>query len=103
MGHFVNRGFLAGPVCPIYGCGVSLIVLCLSPVQGNLLLLFVGSVLLTSLIEFVTGFVLEKNLPPKMVGLFGSAVPAGWLCLSAVFAAVGRRVRGGAAAGCTRW
>ena len=40
-----------------------------------------------------------KNLPPKMVGLFGSAVPAGWLCLSAVFAAVGRRVRGGAAAG----
>ena len=64
-GHFVNRGFLAGPVCPIYGCGVSLIVLCLSPVQGNLLLLFVGSVLLTSLIEFVTGFVLEKIFHQK--------------------------------------
>ena len=40
-----------------------------------------------------------KNLPPKMVGLFGFAVPAGRLCLPAVFAAVGCRVRGGAAAG----
>lgn len=59
-GVFVNRGFLNGPVCPIYGFGVLIIVACLTPLKDNALVLFVGSVLLTSLLEWVTGFVLEK-------------------------------------------
>lgn len=59
-GSFVNRGFLNGPVCPIYGCGVLLVVIVLNPLRENLLLLFVGSFFLTSAIEFVTGFLLEK-------------------------------------------
>lgn len=60
QGKFVNRGFLNGPLCPIYGFGVLIVALALRPVQGNLPLLFVGSFLLTTLLEFVTGFVLEK-------------------------------------------
>ena len=59
-GKFVNRGFLNGPVCPVYGCGVRLVVLVLTPLKENLLILFVGSVILTTAIEFVTGFLLEK-------------------------------------------
>lgn len=59
-GKFVNRGFLNGPVCPIYGIGVTLIVVLLSPLKDHLLLLFVGSVILTSLLEFIAGWVLEK-------------------------------------------
>lgn len=59
-GTFVNRGFLNGPVCPIYGFGVIAVIICLDPVKNNLLLLFVFSVILTSLIEYLTGFVLEK-------------------------------------------
>ncbi|MCF0113726.1 MAG: putative ABC transporter permease, partial [Erysipelotrichaceae bacterium] len=59
-GIFVNRGFLNGPYCPIYGCGVSLVVCVLTPLKDNLLILFAGSLLLTSAIEFLTGFVLEK-------------------------------------------
>ncbi len=59
-GKFVNRGFLNGPVCPVYGCGVLLVVLVLTPLKENLLILFVGSVILTTAIEFVTGFLLEK-------------------------------------------
>ena len=59
-GVFVNRGFLNGPVCPIYGVGVTLVVLCLTPVRDNVLYLFIGSVLLTSALEWVTGFVLER-------------------------------------------
>lgn len=47
-GKFVNRGFLNGPVCPIYGFGAAIIFLCLEPLKQNLLLLFLGSVLLTS-------------------------------------------------------
>ena len=59
-GKFVNRGFLNGPVCPIYGFGAVIVLSCLEPLKNNWLLLFVGSIILTSLLELVTGFVLEK-------------------------------------------
>lgn len=59
-GKFVNRGFLNGPWCPIYGFGVVIVLACLEPLKGNLLALFLGSVVLTSALEWLTGFVLEK-------------------------------------------
>ena len=59
-GIFVNRGFLNGPYCPIYGCGVVIVVAVLTPLKENLFFLFVGSFLLTSILEYITGFVLEK-------------------------------------------
>ncbi len=59
-GKFVNRGFLNGPVCPVYGFGVVIVLTCLTPLEENLLLLFLGSVVLTSALEWLTGFVLEK-------------------------------------------
>lgn len=58
--HFVNRGFLNGPVCPIYGFGVLLILTALEPLRPHKPLLFLGCVVLTSLLEWLTGFVLEK-------------------------------------------
>lgn len=59
-GKFVNRGFLNGPYCPIYGCGVVVVVACLTPLKDNIIVLFIGSFLLTTIIEFFTGLVLEK-------------------------------------------
>ena len=59
-GKFVNRGFLNGPYCPIYGCGVVIVVAILTPLKESLLILFVGSVVLTTALEFVTGYILEK-------------------------------------------
>ena len=59
-GIFVNRGFLNGPYCPIYGCGVVIVVAVLTPLKDNLLILFAGSLLLTSILEYITGFILEK-------------------------------------------
>ena len=59
-GIFVNRGFLNGPYCPIYGCGVVIVVGILTPLKDNLLILFAGSFLLTSILEYITGFILEK-------------------------------------------
>lgn len=59
-GKFVNRGFLNGPVCPIYGFGVVIVVLCLTPLMESTPLLFLGSVVLTSLLELGVGFALEK-------------------------------------------
>ena len=59
-GKFVNRGFLNGPVCPVYGFGVVIVLAGLAPLEENLLLLFLGSVALTSSLEWLTGCVLEK-------------------------------------------
>ena len=57
---FVNRGFLSGPYCPIYGFGVVSVLLLLTPLKTNLPLLFVSSIILTSTLEFAAGFILEK-------------------------------------------
>lgn len=59
-GKFVNRGFLNGPYCPIYGCGVVIVVAILTPLKESRLILFAGSFLLTTALEFVTGYILEK-------------------------------------------
>lgn len=59
-GKFVNRGFLNGPYCPIYGFGISLVIVVLTPLKENLLILYIGSVILTSVIEYITGYLLEK-------------------------------------------
>lgn len=59
-GKFVNRGFLNGPYCPIYGAGVILVLYLLDPVKNNIFYLFLGSILITSMIELIGGFVLKK-------------------------------------------
>ncbi len=59
-GQFVNRGFLNGPVCPIYGFGMVIVLFALTPIAGNLLVLFVGGALLASALELVTGWALRK-------------------------------------------
>lgn len=58
--RFVNRGFLSGPLCPIYGFGVLLVLRLLHPFEDNLFLLFGGAVLITGAIEFAGGFLMEK-------------------------------------------
>ena len=64
-GKFVNRGFLNGCVCPIYGFGYVIVLLCLQYFLNNIILLFFASVVLTSLLEFATGFALEKIFNKK--------------------------------------
>jgi uncharacterized membrane protein len=64
-GNFVNRGFLNGPFCPIYSFGTIAVIILLSPFKNNLLILFVGSVFLTTFIEFITGYILEKTFNQK--------------------------------------
>ncbi|MDR0922556.1 MAG: hypothetical protein LBM95_09260 [Lactobacillales bacterium] len=59
-GKFVNRGFLNGAICPIYGFGAVLFILFLEPISGNLFYLFIFSMLIASLLELVGGYVLKK-------------------------------------------
>lgn len=59
-GRWVNRGFLRGPFCPIYGTGAVCIIVALTPLQGNLPLLFLGGILVATLIEYFVGAALER-------------------------------------------
>ena len=59
-GQLVNRGFLNGPVCPIYGFGMIIVLFTLSPLADNLLLLYIGGVILPSVLELVGGWALYK-------------------------------------------
>lgn len=56
----MNRGFLNGPICPIYGIGVVLVSMILKDYQENLFVLYVVSVIVTTLLEWITGLLLEK-------------------------------------------
>ena len=58
--EWVNRGFINGPLCPIYGTGALLILVLLSPVQENLLLLFCGGFLVATVVEYAIAVLLEK-------------------------------------------
>ena len=58
--YFVNRGFLNGPICPIYGLGVTAVVFFLTRYRENLLLLYIASVVLVTVLEGLTGWLMEK-------------------------------------------
>ena len=46
-GQLVNRGFLNGPVCPIYGFGMVIVLFTLTPLQDSVLLLYIGGTIST--------------------------------------------------------
>lgn len=58
--HFVNRGFLTGPFCTIYGFGFILIFLSLNKFKKNYFIFFILSIIIASLLELLTGFALDK-------------------------------------------
>ena len=56
----INRGFLIGPYCPIYGAGCLLLVWLLDKYKDNYLVLFVLIMFICSLVEYLTSFLMEK-------------------------------------------
>ena len=64
---WVNRGFLRGPICPIYGTGGLVMMICLLPLRHitknlyvNELLIFVAGAILCDIVEFMTSYIMEK-------------------------------------------
>ncbi|MDF2944485.1 MAG: putative rane protein [Herbinix sp.] len=55
----INRGFLNGPVIPIYGCGALFIYLVFWEYRNNIVLVFVGGALLATALEYVTSLLME--------------------------------------------
>ena len=58
--RFVNRGFLIGPYCPIYGTGALLLTFFLEPFKYNIVLVFVLSMLICGILEYLTSYTMEK-------------------------------------------
>lgn len=56
----VNRGFLIGPYCPIYGWGVLAVVILIGPNNEDILSVFLKSILICSILEYMTSFFMEK-------------------------------------------
>lgn len=56
----INRGFLNGPICPVYGVGALVVILGLYPYKDNIMAVFLLSIILTSTVEYITGTILEK-------------------------------------------
>ena len=60
-GRLVNRGFAKGPVCPIYGIGISLSYLLLGGVDSFVLLALLSMAIATA-VEFTVGILFDKLL-----------------------------------------
>lgn len=63
--RFVNRGFLYGPFCPIYGFGIVFLVTFFDSYKNNIFLLFLLGFIFTSVLEYFTGLFLEKTFKCK--------------------------------------
>lgn len=63
--RFINRGFLHGPLCPIYGFGGMAVMYLLKPLSDTWLLLFFASMFILSTLEYFTSWILEKLFHTK--------------------------------------
>lgn len=59
-GEYINRGFINGPFCTIYGAGAISVYLILKPVEQNLLLLFLGGIIVATVLEYFTAVLMES-------------------------------------------
>lgn len=61
----VNRGFLNGPMCPVYGVGAVAVIFFLNDNQSSYLELFITGAVLACTIEYLTSVILEKLFHAK--------------------------------------
>ena len=57
---FINRGFLIGPYCPIYGTGAVIMTILLKKYIDDPITLFIMAMLTCSILEYITSYVMEK-------------------------------------------
>ncbi len=65
LGHFTNRGFLYGPICPIYGWGAIILIVLLQKYKSNSIKLFFYSAIIFSIFEYIVGFALDALFAAK--------------------------------------
>ena len=94
--RWMNRGFLNGPLLPIYGFGAVFILLFTLPVAANPLLVFLMGMAGATLLEYVTGSFLENTFHVRYWdysmyrwNLHGHICLAASLCWGGVLAGAG--------------
>lgn len=65
-GRFVNRGFLFGPMCPIYGFGVVAAVLLIEPIRAHWLQAYLVAVFVPTVLEYIVGWGAVKLLHTRL-------------------------------------
>lgn len=100
--RFINRGFLNGPLCPIYGCGILLILTFLLPVRDSIPraeaavpVIFLAGAVLASAVEYFTSWAMEKLFHARwwdyskhrfnLNGRICLSISAAWGLLATVF------------------
>ena len=58
--HWVNRGFLHGPLLPIYGFGAITVLIATMPVRDNVVLVYVMGMIGATILEYFTGALMES-------------------------------------------
>ena len=56
----INRGFLMSPICPIYGYGVLFIIYVVNNDKADILVVFLKTILICSVLEYFTSYFMEK-------------------------------------------
>ena len=65
LGHFTKRGFLFGPLCPIYGWGALILIIFFSTYRKHNLKLFFYSAIIFSIFEYIVSFAMEAMFSLK--------------------------------------
>ena len=80
---FVNRGFLHGPVIPIYGCGAVMMLLVTQPVQESLVLTYLAGMAGATLLELATGWAMERLFKVRYWDYSNQKIQfGGYICLT---------------------
>lgn len=59
LGHFTKRGFLFGPLCPIYGWGALILIIFFSTYRKHNFKLFFYAAIIFSIFEYMVSFSME--------------------------------------------
>ena len=81
-----NRGFFYGPYLPVYGSGAVILMLTLKKIKNRPFLVFLLSMLITGIVEYITGYVMYamyKKVWWDYTGLFLNI--DGYVCFRSVF------------------
>lgn len=86
--EWINRGFLHGPMLPIYGSGAIIVLLCTIGVRDQIVLTFLFGMTGATILEYVTGACMERlfrvrywdysHMPLNLKGYICLPVSLGW-------------------------
>ena len=87
--RLVNRGFLRGPMLPIYGFGAVILLHVSLPLKQHPVWLYLASMIAATVFEYIVGVVMEKIFKVKLLGLLQAEIPVSGLYLPALVTVLG--------------